>query len=223
MVHLLTSSIRLMANPYVSGYTTFYPNSTSYDLGGSPQSWAIIPALRHAMTLYPHSTFFFALSPHALIMNPSLSLQSHITSPTRLESLLLKDKPVVPPDSVIKTFGHLQGSGIDLVITQDKEGLCLGSLILRRGSWAQYFLDTWFDPLYRSYNFQKAESHAMVLSLLPYMLLLLTHRTGTHNPMAPHHPRQNSSDPPTYVEFIRYRYLKQGRQRSHVSRRRFRR
>lgn len=75
---------------------------------------------------------------------------------------MLKDIPVVPPDSVIKTFSHLKGDKIDLVITQDGEGLCQGSFILRQGEWARFFLDTWFDPLYRSYNFQKAEGHALV-------------------------------------------------------------
>lgn len=76
--------------------------------------------------------------------------------------MLLKERPVVPPDSVIKTFGNLKGDRIDLVLTQDGEGLCQGSLILKRGEWAKFFLDTWFDPLYRSYNFQKAEGHALV-------------------------------------------------------------
>ena len=99
-------------------------------------------------------------------MNPSLSLESHILEKTRLESLMLKDKPVVPPDSVIKTFSHLKGDKIDVVLTQDGEGLCQGSLILRRGDWARFFLDTWFDPLYRSYNFQKAEGHALVSHLV---------------------------------------------------------
>ena len=77
---------------------------------------------------------------------------------------MLKDKPVVPPDSVIRTFSHLKGDMIDLVLTQDTEGLCQGSFLLRRGEWAQFFLDTWFDPLYKSYNFQKAEGHALVNS-----------------------------------------------------------
>ena len=122
----------------------------------------MVPGIRHAMTAYPQSTFFFFLSPHGLIMNPSLPLQSHIVEPKRLESVLLRDKPVVPPDSVIRTFSHLKGDKIDLVITQDREGLCQGSFILRRGEWAKFFLDTWFDPLYRSYNFQKAEGHALV-------------------------------------------------------------
>lgn len=114
------------------------------------------------MTKYPYTTHFFATSAHALIMNPSLSLESHILEKKRLESLMLRDKPVVPPDSVIKTFSHLSGDKIDLVLTQDGEGLCQGSFVLRRGDWARFFLDTWFDPLYRSYNFQKAEGHALV-------------------------------------------------------------
>jgi len=95
-------------------------------------------------------------------MNPKLSLTSHVVAPQRLESLMLKDKPVVPPDSVIHTFSHLTGDKIDLILTQDGEGLCQESFILRRGEWAKFFLDTWFDPLYRSYNFQKAEGHALV-------------------------------------------------------------
>ena len=79
---------------------------------------------------------------------------------------MLKDKPVVPPDSVIHTFSHLKGDKVDLVLTQDKEGLCQESFILRRGDWTNFFLDVWFDPLYRSYNFQKAEGHALVSSTL---------------------------------------------------------
>lgn len=144
------------------GYTTFFPDAADYELGGSPRSWALVPSLRHAMTLYSHSTYFFALSPHSLIMNPALSLYSHFMAPKQLESLMLRDISVVPPDSVIKTFSHLKGDKIDLVLTQDLEGLCQGSFILRQGEWARFFLDTWFDPLYRSYNFQKAEGHALV-------------------------------------------------------------
>ncbi|KAI4241523.1 MAG: hypothetical protein L6R40_004502 [Gallowayella cf. fulva] len=152
-----------------TGYTTFFPTASSYPLSNSPTSWALVPALRHALTLYPHSTFLFALSPHALIMNPSLNLRTHIMAPKTLEKIMLKDKPVVPPDSVIKTFGNLKGERIDLVLTQDGEGLCPGSFVVRNGEWARFFLDTWFDPLYRSYNFQKADAHALVRSLPLYL------------------------------------------------------
>lgn len=117
------------------------------------------------MTLNPHSTFFFSLNPHSLIMQPSYSLHDHILRPRRLEDLMIKDIPVVPPDSVIHTFSHLKGDKVDLVLTQDYENLSPGSFIIRQGDWAHYFLDAWFDPLYRAYNFQKAEGHALVLLL----------------------------------------------------------
>ena len=114
------------------------------------------------MTKYPYTTYFFSLSPHALFMNPELDLVEHVMAKKRLESLMLKDKPVVPPDSVIHTFSHLKGGDIDLVLTQDHEGLNQESFIIRQGEWAKFFLDVWFDPMYRTYNFQKAEGHALV-------------------------------------------------------------
>lgn len=95
-------------------------------------------------------------------MNPELTVEGHIMNTKRLESLMIRDQPIVPPDSVIKTFPQLKGNQIDLVLTQDKDGLAQGSFIVRRGEWAKFFLDTWFDPLYRSYNFQKADTHALV-------------------------------------------------------------
>jgi hypothetical protein len=67
----------------------------------------------------------------------------------------------VPPDSVIKTFAHLKGERVDFVLSQDRDGLAGGSLLIRNTDWAKFFLDAWFDPLYRSYNFQKAEGHAL--------------------------------------------------------------
>ena len=144
------------------GYATFFPNVSDYDLTNSPRSWAVVPSIRHAMTTYPYSTYFLYLSSYSLIMNPSLDLRTHIMDRKRLESIMMRDKPVVPPDSVIRTFSHLRGDKIDFVLTQDAEGLCQGNFVMRRGEWAKFFLDTWFDPLYRSYNFQKAEGHALV-------------------------------------------------------------
>lgn len=98
-------------------------------------------------------------------MNPALKIEEHIMKPSRLESLMIKDHPVVPPDSIIKTFTHLKGQDADFVLTQDKEGLSVGSFLVRNGEWAEFFLETWFNPIYRSYNFQKAEAHALVSSL----------------------------------------------------------
>lgn len=140
-------------------YATFFPETTDYDLAGAPSSWSRVPAVRHALTKFPHSTWFWFLEQNSLIMNPAMTVESSILD--KVEGLMLKNHPVVPPDSVIKTFPHLKSHQVDLIVTQDNTGLAQGSFILRRGEWSKFFLDTWFDPLYRSYNFQKADAHAL--------------------------------------------------------------
>ncbi|KAF4214289.1 hypothetical protein CNMCM8980_008389 [Aspergillus fumigatiaffinis] len=145
------------------GYTNFFATLSGYEsaLDNAPRSWAIVPAMRHAMASHPHSAYFFHLDAHALIMDPSKPLESHILGKNSLQSLMLKDVPVVPPDSIIKTFSHLKPEDVDLIISTDNEDLNPGSFVLRQGDFARFFLDMWFDPLYRKYNFQKAEMHAL--------------------------------------------------------------
>jgi mannan polymerase II complex MNN11 subunit len=131
-------------------------------VGDAPTSWAVVPAVRHALAKHPHSAYVFNLSPHSLIMNPTKSLKSHLLDKGRLEELMMKDVPIVPPDSIIKTFTHLKEKDVDLIITQDMEDLNPASFVLKNGEFARFFLDMWFDPLYRIYNFAKAETHGLV-------------------------------------------------------------
>lgn len=173
------------------GYTTFFPTVTDYPLNESPSSWSKIPALRHALTKFPHTTYLWHLEQNALIMNPELTIEQ-IMNPKRMEEMMIKNQPVVPPDSVIKTFDHLHGDQIDLALTQDQEGLSIGSFIIRRGEWAKFFLDTWFDPLYRSYNFQKAETHALV-SISNSLLSIHAYKfSGAYCPVASYHTLKTS-------------------------------
>lgn len=144
------------------GYECFFTNTTDYMLQDkTPKSWSSIPALRHAMVVYPHTTWLWYLSSSALIMNQQPSLTEHLLDPPLLKSLVIVGGPVVPPDSVIKTVAHSSVNDINLILSQDPTGLSGGSILVRTGDWAKFFLDAWFDPLYRSYNFQKAEGHAL--------------------------------------------------------------
>lgn len=117
--------------------------------------------MRHAMTLHPKTPYFFFTDSKTLIMNHDMSVEEHVMNAERLEHLMLQDVSIIPPDSVIKTFPRLKGEKIDFVLAQDREGLMINSFILRRGEWAKFFLDVWFDPIYRNYNFQRAERHAL--------------------------------------------------------------
>ncbi|PHH90279.1 hypothetical protein CDD83_4080 [Cordyceps sp. RAO-2017] len=143
------------------GYEAMVVKAYDYDTRGAPQSWAKVMALRHALSKYPDCKFIWYLDQNAYIMDPTKSLEELVLEPKTLESLMIKDYPVVPPDSIIKTFSHLRGQDVDFIVSQDKESLVHTSVIVRNGEWAKFFVETWFDPLYRSYNFQKAERHAL--------------------------------------------------------------
>ncbi|RYP28015.1 hypothetical protein DL767_007415 [Monosporascus sp. MG133] len=143
------------------GYGTLFAKVGDYDLEGSPGSWSKVVATRHAMTKYPDAKYIWYLDQDSLIMNPRLKVEDYVMGTSRLEDIMIRDLPVVPPDSIIKTFSNMKGDDVSLAITQDKDGLAVGSFIVRNGEWAKFFLDTWFDPLYRSYNFQKAELHTL--------------------------------------------------------------
>lgn len=142
------------------GYGLFIKSTTDYPPGGSAGSgWSRIPAIRHAMSTYKHSEYFWYLDQDALIMDPTPSLEEHILAP--LNSLMRRDVPIVPPQSVIKTYKHVPAERIQFILTQDKLGLTPGSMILKSGPWANYFLDAWYDPMFRFYNFARAETHAL--------------------------------------------------------------
>ncbi|KAK3899480.1 sphingosine-1-phosphate lyase protein [Staphylotrichum tortipilum] len=143
------------------GYGTLLAKVGDYDLHGAPFSWTTVVAMRDALTKFPDCRYVWFLDASGFIMNPKLKVEDYIMAPARLDELMKKDYPVVPPDSIIKTFSHLKGRDVDMVLTQDKDGLSSGSYIVRNGEWARFFLETWYDPLYRSYNFQKAETHAL--------------------------------------------------------------
>jgi mannan polymerase II complex MNN11 subunit len=91
---------------------------------------------------------------------------------------MLKSIPVVPPDSVIRTFSHISPNAAHLILSQDMDNLAHTSFLLKNtprdpsnsasssapdpdDNWAHFLLDAWFDPLYRTYAFQKAENHAL--------------------------------------------------------------
>lgn len=136
--------------------------SHDYDTGGYQKSWSKIMAIRHALATYPECKYIWYLDQDAFIMEPSRSLEEIVTSPSMIDSLMIKDVPIVPPDSIIKTVAHLKGEEAGMIISQDKDGLVADSMLLKNGDWAKFLTETWLDPLYRTYNFQKAERHALV-------------------------------------------------------------
>lgn len=173
----------------ITGYKAMVVKAYDYDTHGAPISWSKIFAMRHALSKYPDCKFVWYLDQDAYIMDLNKSLESQLVDTKKLESLMIKDHAVVPPDSIIKTFAHLKGGDVNFMVSQDNHGMISDSVVIRNGDWAKFFTETWMDPLYRSYNFQKAERHALVSTRPASRAHFLT-QVGTHRPVAPYHPLQ---------------------------------
>ncbi|KAF5667657.1 alpha-1,2-galactosyltransferase [Fusarium heterosporum] len=156
-------SIRHNREQYASrhGYEAMVVPVGDYDTRESPRSWAKVMAVRHALSKYPDATYVWFLDQNAYIMELDRTLEEQVVNPAKLEELMIKDWSIVPPDSIIKTFSHLKGQDANIIISQDEAGLVTNSYVLKNGDWAKFFVETWMDPLYQSYNFQKAERHAL--------------------------------------------------------------
>ena len=144
------------------GYETVFKNIGDYDLHGAPMSWTRVFAMRHALSTFPDASYIWFLGQDSLIMDPEVSIHRDIMGHANLDKSMIRNQPVALPDSVIRTSRQLAADQVELVMTQDKGGMTPESMVLRNGAWAEFFLDTWNDPLFRSYNFQKAELHALV-------------------------------------------------------------
>lgn len=157
-----------------TGYKTVITDADQYHTAGAPTSWSKLMAMRAALAKFPDCKFIWYLDQDSYIMNPKQSLEDLVLQSKTMESLMITGQPIVPPDSIIKTYAHLRAEHIDLILSQDKTGLVHNNIILRNGEWAKFFLETWLDPLYRSYNFQKAERHALV----GYSIIFILHDEG---------------------------------------------
>ncbi len=138
------------------------PRVSDYETVTYPSSWAKVMAIRQAMTKFPEASYIWFLDQNAYIMNPARRVEDQLVQPRVLESLMIRDYPIVPPDSIIRTFAHLKGEDAKFIVSQDNDGLVSDSMVLKNGDWAKFLAEVWLDPLYRSYNFEKAQRHALV-------------------------------------------------------------
>ncbi|KIX01482.1 uncharacterized protein Z518_09208 [Rhinocladiella mackenziei CBS 650.93] len=122
------------------------------------ESWEKVDLVRNAMARYPKAEWFWWLDLNTFIMEPSISLQSHIFN--NLATVVYRDINVYNPlnithppeteflDPVSRSpTGDNLTSSIDIIIPQDCSGFNLGSFFVRRSAFTDRLLDMWWDPV----------------------------------------------------------------------------
>lgn len=136
------------------------------------ESWEKVDIVRNAMKKYPNAEWFWWLDLNSYIMEPSISLQSHIFNDlarTTYRDLNLynplnishppnpataagagSSSPFVnylDPESA-SAVGDGKPDSINVILSQDCGGFNLGSFFVRRGAWTDRLLDIWWDPVF---------------------------------------------------------------------------
>lgn len=168
--------------------------------------WARLFCLRAAMFAFPHADYFWYIDQSALIMNKEVDILNYLLSSSSLEAAMLRDKPLIPPTGIIKTYTNIEPEQIRLVFTQSKQKIETGSFVVKNDLVGRSILDIWLDKLYLQYNNFPYGPDSAITHLLqwhPYFLsktALVPARmiSSSHNPLVTEDQRE--SDPLNYYE-----------------------
>ncbi|AGO12216.1 AaceriAEL142Wp [[Ashbya] aceris (nom. inval.)] len=108
--------------------------------------------MRAAMHAFPYAKYIWFLDHTGLIMNMDFSLQDHLLASRSLDSVLLRDSPVVA-DAAIRTYSNFAPADAKILIPQSPLGeLDTNSFVVSSTLYGKAFLDYLSDPLIRDYN-----------------------------------------------------------------------
>lgn len=147
------------------GYKYHFLNISKFDISPAHPVWGKLPAIAETFETYPEAQWIWWLDLDAILMTPSLDLNEHLLSHKALNEQLLKGQVLNNSGggkSKISTPKNPNVKNIDLIFSQDHNGINAGSFFIRRSEWTRTFLDIWADPLFVMRRWPGQEQDAMV-------------------------------------------------------------
>jgi hypothetical protein len=143
------------------GYIYQFINITKYDIAQESPVWAKLPAIVDAFNMHPQAKYVWWLDLDAIIMTPTIDINEHLLKPDVLYRKTLKGAKLNIGGEMV-TAKEPDMSKIDLIISQDHNGLNAGSFMLRRSEFTRLLIDMWNDPYFVMQNFHKQEQGVLV-------------------------------------------------------------
>lgn len=147
------------------GYIQEFINISKYNIGTNHPVWAKLPAVAEAFANHPKAKWVWWLDLDAIIMTPKVDLNEHLLSHKALLSRIDRNADI--KGSGGRITGHKQKSevdpaNIDLIVSQDHNGLNAGSFFMRRSPFIKLLLDLWADPQFRDVQWTGQEQTALI-------------------------------------------------------------
>jgi len=120
--------------------------------GNLGTNWWKIMLLREAINAFPHAEYFWFLDEKSLIVQGNVRIEDLILNPEMLQAKMLRDQPIVPPGSAIKTYKNTRPEDVSLILTQNNLGISTDSIIVKNDIQGKAMLEYWISKLYRAYR-----------------------------------------------------------------------
>ncbi|ODQ67345.1 hypothetical protein NADFUDRAFT_49778 [Nadsonia fulvescens var. elongata DSM 6958] len=115
-------------------------------------NWAKFFIIRDAMLAFPDAERIWWLDLNVVITNDNINLEEHVLDPKVLDTIMLRDQALIPPESIIHTYKRVPADQIKFVVTQDDKGLSASSFVVSNDLYGRVLMDYWRDPLQMKYG-----------------------------------------------------------------------
>lgn len=138
-----------------------------------PLEWAKTALMREAMYAFSHAAWLWWLEQDAVIMNHEFDIGSQLVFDKQaLSQQMIRDAPIIPPESIIHTYKHVPAEQIKFITTQNDAGISMNSYLIRNDQlYGRMLLDYLKDPLHRTYpGFRAAGSGRAVDAAVTHLV-----------------------------------------------------
>lgn len=138
-----------------------------------PLEWAKVNLMREAMFAFSQAAWMWWLEQDAVIMNPKFDIGSQLVFDKEILSKnMIRDAPIIPPQSIIHTYKHVPADQIKFITTQNEAGISMNSYLIRNDQlYGRMLFDYLRDPLHRTYpGFRAAGSGRAIEAAVTHLV-----------------------------------------------------
>jgi mannan polymerase II complex MNN11 subunit len=158
---------------YLTDFAPDEQNDPEIEIKLDPLEWAKTNLMREAMAAFDKAAWMWWLEQDAVIMDPNFDIGADfVFNKAELSKQIIRDAPIIPPESIIHTYKHVPADQVKFITTQNDVGISMSSYLIRNDAlYGRMLLDYLHDPLHRKYpGFRSAGSGQAVNAAVTHLV-----------------------------------------------------
>jgi hypothetical protein len=161
-----------------NGYTHLWLNTDNYYVGDVHPVWAKIPALADAFYKNPKIRYIWVIDSDIILVTHSVKLEDMLLNRKPMEEKILRNQTLYngmkdhkSHPTPFRTPENPNMDDLDILLTQDHNGVNGGSIFYRRSFFTRWFMEAWTDKLLMEDHWMGKEQDAIKHLMLEHPLV----------------------------------------------------